>query len=692
MKQTKNTRTKKKTVHPENTHEEKMLRDIFFHQISDMVFIMKVEPGPAFRYVFVNQKGLDHANLKEEHMGFLMEEVLPGELAAHLNRHYLKVLETNETVIFTDYIQVNEHEIRMFESRLTGITDQNSISYIVGITRDVTDLIETRQKYQSLIDHNLDTIFSVNEKGRILSANPASFKMIGYSEEELINRSIYELVDKSGVREIFRVMSNTLSGEPQETNDCTFMNKNGVKLYVQLKTVPIEINGEITGIYVIIRDTTEQWRTNEKMNYMAMHDHLTGLWNRPALLEHLQTEITKSMIQEQDFALFYIDLDRFKYFNDTLGHHAGDELLKQTSDRLLTLNVSHYHVYRLGGDEFVIVMPRIKKKEADRVAGNILSLFHEPYNIHEQDYYLTPSIGISLFPADGKDAESLIKNADSALIQVKEKGKGHYRFYRTEMNEAFPNYILMEAHLRKAIEKNEFIMHYQPQVNLLDGKIKSFEALIRWNNRKFGFVSPAQFIPLAEETGLIIPIGEWVIHTVCEQLSIWRKKGFEDIRVAINISPKQLLDPNLPTIIKKALLFYHLPPSSIEIEVTEGAMEDTRNALSMLQRLKELGIVISVDDFGTGYSSLNYLKRFPIDIIKIDQSFVKEIQVNEKDAAITKTIINLAHNLGMEVIAEGVEESDQVQFLISAQCLKAQGFYFSRPVSADEIEKNVLCI
>jgi len=401
MKQTNRIHTKKELVHPESTHEEKMLRDIFLHQISDMVFIMKVEPGPKFRYVFVNQKGLDHANLKEEHIGCLMEEVLPEETAAHLNIYYQQVLETNETVIFTDYIQVNENENRMFESRLTGINDQNAISYIVGITRDVTDLIETRQKYQSLVDHNMDTIFSVNKNGRIVSANPASMKMIGYTEEELINRSIYELIDKSGVREIFRVMSNTLSGEPQETNDCTFINKYGVKLYAQLKTVPIEINGEIQGIYVIIRDTTEQWRTNEKMNYMAMHDHLTGLWNRPALLEHLQAEITKSMIKEQEFAIFYLDLDRFKYFNDTLGHQAGDELLKQTSDRLLTLNVPYYRVYRLGGDEFVIIMPRTKKKEADRVAGNILALFHEPFNIYDQDYYLTPSIGISLFPEDG---------------------------------------------------------------------------------------------------------------------------------------------------------------------------------------------------------------------------------------------------------------------------------------------------
>lgn len=297
-----------------------------------------------------------------------------------------------------------------------------------------------------------------------------------------------------------------------------------------------------------------------------------------------------------------------------------------------------------------------------------------------------------MFPADGQDSETLIKNADGALLQVKEKGKGHFRFYRSDMKDAFPNYILMEAHLRKAIEMNEFVMHYQPQVNLKTGKIKTFEALLRWQNRKFGNVPPSQFIPLAEETGLIIPIGEWVIHSVCSQLADWRNKGYKDIRVAINISPKQFLQTNLPEIIQKALFMNQLPASALEIEITEGAMEDTIAALSMLHRLKKIGIIISVDDFGTGYSSLNYLKRFPIDILKIDQSFVREIQVNEKDAAITKTIIHLAHNLGMEVIAEGVEEEDQVQFLVSAQCQKAQGYYFSRPVSAKEIEQKVLYI
>ncbi|WP_246483790.1 bifunctional diguanylate cyclase/phosphodiesterase [Heyndrickxia vini] len=683
--------------HPEQLFEEKMVKDIFFTQLSDMIFIMKVEQGEDFRYVYANEKGLKHANLHNSDMGKLLTEALPIERAKHLIHNYRKVLKTNDTVIYTDEIETENGGKRIFESRLSGIKDSdNTINYIVSVTRDISytafekkKLVESTEIYQSLIIHNLDAIFSVNEKGRILNVNPASQEMFGYSEKQMLNRSIYEFVDKKSVSEIFRVMTNTLVGEPQ-TSDCIFIGNEERKINAQLKTVPIVVNEKIFGIYIIIRDLTELWENHEKMNFMAMHDHLTGLWNRRALMEHLQLEIANSKQRKREFALLYMDIDRFKYFNDTLGHQAGDVLLKQTAERLGTLKLANYRVYRLGGDEFVILLPGHEKREVNRFSQNILALFNIPFDINGQDYYVTPSIGISMFPADGRDSETLIKNADGALLQVKEKGKGHFRFYRSDMKDAFPNYILMEAHLRKAIEMNEFVMHYQPQVNLKTGKITTFEALLRWQNRKFGNVPPSQFIPLAEETGLIIPIGEWVIQSVCSQLADWRNKGYYDIRVAINISPKQFMQTNLPEIIQKALFMNKLPASALEIEITEGAMEDTIAALSMLHRLKEIGIIISVDDFGTGYSSLNYLKRFPIDILKIDQSFVREIQVNEKDAAITKTIIHLAHNLGMEVIAEGVEEEDQVQFLVSAQCQKAQGYYFSRPVSAKEIEEKVL--
>ncbi|MBU5214428.1 sensor domain-containing protein [Heyndrickxia oleronia] len=684
--------------HPNNQFEEKMIKDIFFTQLSDMIFIMKVDSEKKFRYAFANEKAYEHANLTQEDMGKSLEEVLPEDRASHLYHYYNQVINTGEVIVYSDDIEDQDGQKRSFESRLNGIKDhEGKISYIVSITRDITStviekkqLMESKEIYQSLIVHNLDAILSVNEKGRILNANPASQKLLGWGHEDLVDRSIYDFIDKDGVSKIYGVMEKTLEGEPQEISDCTFFGMSNRKINTQLKTVPIIVHEHVVGIYVIIRDLTEKLQNTEKIHYMAMHDHLTGLWNRKALMEHMQNEIINSKKINRNFAILYMDIDRFKYFNDTLGHQAGDLLLKETADRLLNLKATGFRVYRLGGDEFVVLLAEREKWEVQKFAQSILDLFHVPYNINGQDYYVTPSIGISLFPTDGHDTETLIKNADSALLQVKEKGKGHFRFYRSDMNEAFPNYILMESHLRKAIDMNEFVMHYQPQVHLKTGKIKTFEALLRWQNRKFGNVPPGQFIPLAEETGLIIPIGEWVIHSVCQQLANWREKGHQDIRIAVNISPKQFLQSNLPEVIQQALIENQLPASSLEIEITEGAMEDTRAALSMLQRLKELGVIISVDDFGTGYSSLNYLKSFPIDILKIDQSFVREIQINEKDAAITKTIIHLAHNLGMEVIAEGVEEKDQVQFLVSVECQKAQGYYFSRPVTAEEIEQKVL--
>ncbi|GER68122.1 hypothetical protein BpJC7_27780 [Weizmannia acidilactici] len=445
-------------------------------------------------------------------------------------------------------------------------------------------------------------------------------------------------------------------------------------------------------VIAITREITELIQDGKQLpfshTYFQMRDHLTGLWNRRALLEQLQKKTGKEKAGGPQLAVLYLDLDRFKYFNDILGQHVGDEILKLAARRLKQLPFHDYEVYRQGGDEFIAVVSGHPKEEVEKIAEQILAAFYEPFKIDGEDYFLTPSIGISIYPEDGEEVGTLIKHADTALFKVKESGKGHFRFYSKNMDTDFYNYLMLEAHLRRAIEKNELTINYQPQVQLKTGRIKSFEALLRWHNPKFGNVPPLKFIPLAEETGLIIPIGEWVINHVCAQLAKWRKKGRADIRVAVNISPKQFLDPGLPGFIGKTLRKYGLPPSALEIEITEGAMEDKDNILKMLNRLKNMGLTISVDDFGTGYSSLNYIKKFPVDILKIDQSFVRELQISKKDVAITKTIIHLAHHLGLEVVAEGVEEKEQVQFLRSVRCQKAQGYFFSRPITAEEVEKR----
>ncbi len=291
---------------------------------------------------------------------------------------------------------------------------------------------------------------------------------------------------------------------------------------------------------------------------------------------------------------------------------------------------------------------------------------------------------------DGKDAEMLIKNADEALFRVKERGKAHYQFYRTDMNSVFTNVVTLETHLRKAIEQDELSLFYQPQIDVATGKAKSFEALLRWDDTEFGEISPSVFIPLAEDTGLIISIGYWVIETACRQISAWNDMGFNDIRVAINISPKQFQHPNLVPFIQSMIEKYQIRASSLGIEITEGAMHDMKETIPILKKVKELGISISVDDFGTGYSSLSYLKQFPIDVLKIDQSFIRDILKEEKDAAITSAIIHLGKSLGLEVVAEGVENKQQVEFLANANCHKIQGYYFSKPISSSELEKQFL--
>jgi EAL domain-containing protein (putative c-di-GMP-specific phosphodiesterase class I) len=324
-------------------------------------------------------------------------------------------------------------------------------------------------------------------------------------------------------------------------------------------------------------------------------------------------------------------------------------------------------------------------EKTEKLTQKLLSDFTKPFYFKHQEYFISSSIGISVYPDDGKTLEALLQKAEQAVRFVKERGRSHYRFYREEMNTSFTDAALMEAHLRRAIEFNELEIHYQPQVNLKTCEIDSFEALLRWNNRKFGFVSPAKFIPLAEESGLIHSIGDWVLEVVCAQLKEWQDKQFRRVRIAVNISPKQFQTGAFAEKAKEIIEKHGIQPSSFEVEITESALVNMKDTLSTLQKLKKTGVTISVDDFGTGYSSLSYLKQYPIDIIKIDRSFIKDIEQDEKNEAIAKTIINLAHNLGMQVIAEGVEKDLQAKILKDADCHKAQGFLFSKAIPAPEI-------
>ncbi|MBY0120889.1 EAL domain-containing protein [Bacillus sp. S/N-304-OC-R1] len=675
---------------------EGIILDIIFQHIKDMVFIMKVEPGPKFTYLFANKPGLEHAKLPANFVGKSLEDVLPFKTAFLLQQEYLRILRVKKTIGYSDEVILSDGSKMNGESYLTPVFDeQNEVRYVVSVTRDITTallekqrLIESEQKYRSIVDHNLDGILTVNLSGIILEVNPAGSKLTGLSEKQLKNRSIFDLIHEKDVEDIKMHFHKTKNGYPIETLDCRFVHRKGYYLTVHFKTAPVVVNHEIVGIYVIIRDISEQAENAETIKYMAFHDQLTGLYNRRALLGDLENHITSSKKAGIQFALLSIDLDRFKYLNDTLGHILGDEILKKVANRLSEFK--NCTVYRQGGDEFIILLPNTDRQKASRFAQSILSKFSRSFYLSSQEYYITPSIGISMYPNDGNNAETLIKNADEALFRVKEKGKAHYQFYRTEMNSILKNVVEMETHLRKAIERNELLLHYQPQIDLKTKKVNSFEALLRWNSQTLGFISPGDFIPLAEDTGLIIPIGNWVIDNACKQIKDWSQTFNQNFTIAINISPKQFQQHNLLRIIQKSIEKYRINPKLLEIEITEGAMQDTNDTAPILSRLKDLGVSISVDDFGTGYSSLNYLKQFPIDVLKIDQSFVRDVLTNDKDAAITTTIIHLGRSLGMEVIAEGVENEEQAVFLLNANCHKAQGFLYSRPLPPEEIEKKFI--
>lgn len=687
-KDSENTKTVDRTV-------ERIIFNLIFNYVKHMVYVMKIEQGPHFRYLFVNEMGLTYAGLTEAAIGKRMEEVLPRERYIEIKKEYERVHKTKDTVTYSDQILFPNGKMGYTESLLTPIKDENNeIAYIVAVTRDVTELVEEKnllinaeQKYRSIVDHNLDGVFTISLEGKILEVNPAGQALSGYTEKQMTQRSIFDLihdVEVQGFRDLF---NKTLSGVALESFDCRFTHSKGYSFSTQIKTIPIVINSEIMGVYVIARDISEQAENAETIKYMAFHDHLTGLFNRRALLDDLE-ELIKKYKNSGTFALLSIDLDRFKYLNDTLGHIAGDQVLIQVAERLSEYSKDNIKVYRQGGDEFSILFEG-NRTGATQLAQKILSLFAKSFYLHYQEYFISPSIGISMYPHDGKNTETMIKNADEALFRVKERGKAHFQFYRSEMSSAVSHIVSLETHLRKALAKDEFLLYFQPQVNLQDGSINSFEALIRWNSRELGMISPADFIPLAEDTGLIIPIGNWVIDTACKQIKEWTSLGEHGIKIAINISPKQFMQPKLVETIKESIRKYEIEPSLLEIEITEGAMQDTKDTSPILNSLKELGVTISIDDFGTGYSSLNYIKQFPIDVLKIDQSFVRDVIESEKDAAITTTIIHLANSLGLEVVAEGIEEKEQADFLKNANCHKGQGYLFSKPISAQDVKSTI---
>ncbi|WP_240418928.1 EAL domain-containing protein [Paenibacillus periandrae] len=447
-------------------------------------------------------------------------------------------------------------------------------------------------------------------------------------------------------------------------------------------------DGQLLRSYATIRAVTERKRAEEKIVHMAYHDALTNLPNRLHFDQRLKRSFTEAERNNGKMAIIFFDLDRFKVINDTLGHHVGDLLLHALSIKLKDYVLAKDLVARFGGDEFIVLLSNIASiDEATQFAKGIPELLKEPFIFEEQELFVTASIGISLYPNDGTDAETLLKNADIAMYRSKEKGGNSYHYYHPEMNKRSMHRLSLEINLRKALERNEFHVYYQPFVDLSHGEIFGMEALIRWFHPEWGMVSPAEFIPLAEETGLIIPIGNWVLRQACLQNKKWQSLGNHPLRVSVNISAIQFHQPQFVQIIEDTLEETGLDPSLLCLEITENvAMTNVPYIIETMQKLRSMGVFISIDDFGTGYSSFSYLKRFRVHTLKIDQSFIRDVTFDEENAAIVTALIAMAQQLKIKSLAEGVETKEQLDFLIMRGCDEIQGYVFSKPISADEFE------
>jgi diguanylate cyclase (GGDEF)-like protein/PAS domain S-box-containing protein len=549
-------------------------------------------------------------------------------------------------------------------------------------------LRQSEEKYRTILQTIQEGYFELDLAGNFTFVNDAQCINLGYSREELIGMSSRQYSDEKNAKALYRLFVEIYNtGTPVKAFDLELIKKDGTKSFDEISASLIKnAQGEGIGFRGISRDISERKLMEQQLNYMATHDSLTGLPNRLMFSQLLNQAIRSAQRHKRQLAVFFIDLDRFKIINDSLGHEAGDQLLQEIARRFKQSLRAVDVVGRLGGDEFVVLIEEVNESsQAAIVAHKILSAAIKPMVLLGEECRVTASIGISIYPEDGMDEQSLMKNADVAMYFAKEEGKNNYQFYSKDIQSQSKERLGIETNLRSALERKEFSLHYQAKVDFKTGAINGVEALLRWDNPSLGSVTPTQFIPVAEETGLIVPIGRWVIKTACAQNVAWQRQGLPPVCVAVNLSLRQLTDANLLEDIKAALEGSGMAPNLLELEITESMiMHNPARLIGVLADIKELGVRLAIDDFGTGYSSLSQIKHFPIDTLKVDRSFIRNLPQDPEDKAITEAIIAMGKTLSLTVVAEGVETQEQEDFLREHSCDEMQGFYFSKPIAPDQ--------
>lgn len=568
----------------------------------------------------------------------------------------------------------SKHHEKILQKTVKERTEslQQSLSLLRSTFESSADGILVIDLNNKLIDCNSKFISMWNIPESMLEVNDGSI-LLCYMLGQIIEPREY-LADINRLKKNIDEISREI---------ITFKNGKILECY----TLPHRLNEKTIGRVWSFRDITEQANLEKQLRYQALHDPLTQLPNRALLIDRIQASIDYAKKHKKQFVLLYFDLDRFKLINDSLSHEVGDQLLSLVGHRWSTLIRKEDTLARIGGDEFVMVCHISKNECIESIASKILDSMRESFKIANRDIIITTAIGISIYPQDGKIPGDLLKNADLAMYQAKERGGNQYAFYASQLHEYSDQCFKLESDLHNAIKNKEFFLLYQPQFNIDKKELHSVEALIRWNHPERGLLLPMDFIPLAEESGLIIPIGEWIISEVCQQIKSWHKKGLPYIRVAINITNRQLQQPNFIYTIEKILKEHSVDPQYIEFEISENVVITHRDIVQALNQLKQLGILIALDDFGTGNSSINYLKQLHIDCLKIDQSFIQNISASRSDEVIIKAIISMARSFNFKVLAEGVENQKQLDFLKQQHCDKVQGYFFSEPLTSKGLEK-----
>ncbi|MEE4254405.1 MAG: EAL domain-containing protein [Desulfuromusa sp.] len=635
-----------------------------------------------------------------EYFGLMPEEIIGQHAENVIGRHRYQGYLTFEKILFVEkkplhfkgWVDYPKMGRRHMDITFTPYFEENGlVSGFVSRSRDITEISAQEDHLRlsaKVFESTSEGIIITDKAGSAVAVNPAFSRITGYSEEDALGQSPQFFKSGRHTDNFYQQMLQELAESGQWRGEIWNKRKNGEIYPSFLMISSIKNDEEETLNYVgVFSDITALKKAEDQLKYQAHHHPLTGLPNRLLLHARLQHSIEYAKRERKHGAVMFLDLDNFKKINDSLGHDAGDIVLKEVALRLQMHSREVDTVSHLSGDEFVIVLQAIRSiEDAIERAQQILESLQQPFIVDQYELYVSGSIGMVEFDGNSTDIEGLLKNADAAMYKAKEQGKNRYQLYSSELTDAAIEKVLLESHLRRAIERNELVLHYQPQVSLTTGHVIAVEALVRWQHPDLGLVMPDKFIPLSEETGLITKMGEWILKTACEQLLVWREQGYGLRRIAVNLSGKQIQQKNLPEIVERILLETGCPSASLELEITEGfIMQHPERSIAVLQQIRALGVELSIDDFGTGHSSLNYLKRLPINRLKIDRSFVWDIGENPEGEAITKAVIAMGHSLNLQITAEGIETDEQKKFLQQYHCNEGQGFLFSRPMPANEV-------